>query len=171
MRFTVSKYFLIATAAVFSVLVASLSAQTPASVAVTLKITDTADSPLQNARVQITPNPESISKPLVTDNKGEVTFHLESGAYEVRVSRWGFHSLDRHINVQGPNAALLHLTLQLPFNGSGSPVVVAPLPLHTNSVPLHELIPEIPHAFLPATSGSDHQRPHHEGAKRERLDG
>jgi len=170
MRFTVSKYFLIATAAVFSVLVASLSAQTPASVAVTLKITDTADSPLQNARVQITPNPESISKPLVTDNKGEVTFHLESGAYEVRVSRWGFHSLDRHINVQGPNAALLHLTLQLPVSGPG-PFDLAPLPLHTNSIPLHELIPEIPHASPPATNGSGHQRPHHEGAKRERLDG
>lgn len=139
------RFHLILAAFLFLTSAAALCAETSASVLVTLRVTDTTDSPLQNARVQITPTSGPVSKPLVTNNKGEVILHLESGAYEVQVSRNGFQGLKQHINVESSKAALIHLRLVVPFFGSGSPVVKSVLPLHTTSVPLHQLVPDVSH--------------------------
>lgn len=110
----------------------------------TIKVADMTGARIPNATVSISPASAAASNApkstvLKTGHRGTVTANLKSGRYNVSIAASGFTTTwYQQIRIQ--RALSLTIILRVGPTGSGSPVVPGPLPVHTNSVPLHQLI-------------------------------
>jgi len=83
-------------------LASALPAQQGTTTNVTIRVTDQTGAVVPHAQIRFAPAPDPVPPNLETDDHGERGIDLRAGSYALSVSRLGFITYNRHIDVKIP---------------------------------------------------------------------
>jgi hypothetical protein len=128
--------------------VAAAPAQSTSASPLKVKVMDQSPAAIPHATVAIismfpAASPTEGLLELMTGDSGIVTAKLKPGAYKVIVSASGFRTVRKQVTV--PRATPLEVTLDIPrYSGPVFVIRTYNPALSPESVPLHQLIPDLP---------------------------